>query len=185
MIERLLASTRATWLAAICMASTAAVYMAFFFVPNMRSIRSTLAELESRHAFILDAQKTRRVAEQLQTELDETVAYIEKYERQLLAQHELPTLFSQISHITKTHGVTTTKFEPQPPVAYDSLSKVSIGLGLSGKFADVHEALRDLEGLEAQIWFDDLKFRGPREIGKTAEAEIILVVFVDNPEKSD
>ncbi len=180
-----LASTRATWLAGICLAATAAIYLAFFFIPNMRSIRVTLADLESQHAFILDAQKTRRVGEQLQTELNETVAYVEKHQRQLLQQHDVPKLFSQISHITRTHGVTTTKFEPQPPVAYETLSKVSIGLGLSGKFPAVHEALCDLEGLEAQIWVDDLKFHGPRESGKTTEAEMILVVFVDNPEKSD
>ena len=159
--------------------------MMFFFVPSMASIRTTLADLQSKHGYILDAQNTQRVGNQLQDELAATIEYVDTHRHQVLEQDQVPALLSQISHITKSGAVTTTKFEPQPAIPYETLNKLSIVLGVTGRFQAVYETLCDLEGLETQIWVDDLKFRGPREAGKTTECEMTLVVFVDNPEKSD
>jgi Tfp pilus assembly protein PilO len=176
---------RTTWIVGICLAAAAVLYMMFFFVPSMASIRTTLSDLQSKHGYILDAQNTQRVANQLQNELDATIEYVDTHRHQVLEPAEVPALLSQISHVTKTRGVTTTKFEPQPAIPYETLHKLSIVLGMTGRFQAVYGTLSDLERLDAQIWIEDIKFHGPREAGKSTDCEATLVVFVDNPEKSD
>ncbi len=177
--------TRGTMIAAILMCTAAAAYMFLFFIPRMRSVSDTLAELSSKQSYILDAQKSRNASEQSQRELEEADAYIEQQEHQILAPHELPPFFSQISHIAKSNNAITTKFEPQPAIQYASFRKQAVVLGVSGSFSALHGVVRDLETMQARVWIDELRFRGSRENGKPAECDITLVVFVDNPEKTD
>ncbi len=121
----------------------------------------------------------------MQRDLDKVLAYIGQHNGQFTSREQLPVLFSRISDITKSHNTITTRFEPQPPLEYESFRQLSLNLGVSGPFADVYCVARDLELLPTRVWIDDLKFRAPSEPGKPVECEMFLVVFVDNPEKTD
>jgi Tfp pilus assembly protein PilO len=177
--------TRASWLATFALAAAAVAYMLLLFVPNMKSIRGTLAEIETKQSYILAAQQSLHVAERLRGDVASTDQYVVKQREQLLDPNGLPALYSEISRIAKDHALRTTKFEPKPAVGYDSFEKIAIGLGVSGSFADIHAAIGDLEDLKQQIWVDDVGMHGSREAGKSVECEMTLVVFVDNPEKTD
>ncbi|MBI3839453.1 MAG: type 4a pilus biogenesis protein PilO [Planctomycetia bacterium] len=177
--------TRSTWIAAFSMIAAAVVFMTCAFAPGMRSISETLAQLNAKRSFILDAQKLRRVTEQTRCELENTLAYNAKQGTQILTQSDLPVLYGQISQITKSYDAATQKFEPRPPVAYESFHKITIGLGIAGSFSAIHHLVRDLEALPARIWIDEMQIRGPRENGKPVECDMTLVVFIDNPEKND
>ena len=176
---------RRGWIAVGIVAAAAVAFLALFFVPEMRAISQSLADLESRITYVLEAQKSARVGEQLQHQLDEVRAYNVVHERQLMSPDDLPALFSQISQISKDNEAVTTKFEPHPPVNYHSFHKVSLSLGVHGPFSAIHGLVRDLEALPMRIWIDEMKIRGPSEPGKPVQCDVLLVVFVDNPEKTD
>lgn len=176
---------RGSWIAISMVAAAAVLYMVLFFVPNMRSISESLAELESKLSYVLLAQKSARATEKMEAELEDVREYNDQHDDQLLAQKELPALFSQISQISKLHDAITTKFEPHPPIAYDSFRKVALRLGVSGSFPAIFGVVRDLEALPTQVWIDEMKFQGPGKDGEPVECDLLLVVFVDNPAKTD
>jgi Tfp pilus assembly protein PilO len=166
-------------------AASALAYTALFYLPGMRAVSRSLDELDSKLTYVLAAQKSARASEQVELELNEVLTYIERYDDQMMAPNDLPTLFRSISQVAKTHGTVTTRFEPHPPVAYQSFEKAPLSLSVQGELAALHGVLRDLEGLPMRIWVDDLKIKGSRESGKPAECEVHLVVFIDHPEKTD
>jgi Tfp pilus assembly protein PilO len=176
---------RGSWIAMGLAAAAAVLYLVFFFVPQMRATSASLAELEEKLTYILLAQKSGRATEQIEQELDAVQAYVDQHDDQVLEQNELATLFSQISYISKSRNAVTTQFEPLPPTSYDSVRTVSLRLGVKGEFSAVYDLVRDLEGLPTRIWIDDMKFRGESQNGEDVKCDLLLVVFVDNPEKSD
>jgi len=176
---------RGTWIATSTLAMIAIIYVVCLFIPKMRSVSATLANLETKQAFVLNAHQSRSAAEHAQQELVTAQRYNQEQSANLLRPEDLPTLYGQISNFTKAHQLATPRFEPRAPVAYETLQKISIGLGVSGSFASIHALLRDLENLPQQVWIDQLTMRGPREGGKNVECDMTLVVFIDNPEKSD
>jgi Tfp pilus assembly protein PilO len=177
--------TRSSWIAACVMIAGAVLFITCLFLPKMRSISETQAQLETKLSFILDSQKLRRATELDRCELESALAYNANQGKQILTQNDLPILYGQISQITKLHDAATPKFEPRPPLYYESFHKISIGLGVTGSFSAIHHLVRDLEGLPARIWIDEMQIRGPRENGKPIQCDMTLVVFIDNPEKND
>jgi Tfp pilus assembly protein PilO len=176
---------RANWIAVGLVFAAATVYMLLFFLPRMRAIARSLDELDSRLAYVLEAQKSARATDLMQHQLDDVLGYIEQHDEQLMSQDDLPILFRRISDISKANNAITTRFEPHPDVPYHSFKKASVNLGVHGPFAAVHGVVRDLEALPMRIWVDDLKIRKSGETGENVECDMHLVVFVDNPEKSD
>jgi Tfp pilus assembly protein PilO len=176
---------RGNWITVGVLALAAAAYLAISFVPQMRSIAQQQDWLEGKLEYVLAAQRSVRATDAIQRELDEVRAYVDKYDEQLMAQDDLPALYSQISHISKSRGVIATKFEPHPAVAYDSLQKASLSLGVTGPFSAIYGLVNDLEALDTRIWIDGMKIRAGKENGGNTECDMILVVFIDNPEKTD
>ncbi|MGD9722400.1 MAG: type 4a pilus biogenesis protein PilO [Pirellulales bacterium] len=177
--------TRANWLVIGVVAVAAVAFMSLVFVPQMRAISRSIDELDSKLAFVLEAQKSARTTELIERQRAEMQAYINRYDDQLLEQDDLPDLFRQVSQFAKSHDAVTTRFEPHPPVPLRSMRMTPLSLGVSGPLASIHGLLHELESLPVRIWVDDMKLKAAREPGKAAECDLHLVVFIDNPEKTD
>jgi Tfp pilus assembly protein PilO len=173
------------WITIAVVAFATVGFLMLSFLPKMQSISDEQRNLDDKLEYVLHAQKSVRASDELQRELDLVLAYIEKHDDQLIAEEELPALYSKISLVAKAHSAITTKFEPLPSTPYDSFRKASLRLGVNGSFAAIYGLVKDLESLDTQIWVEDLKFRGFGETGKPEECDMLLVVFVDNPEKTD
>jgi Tfp pilus assembly protein PilO len=176
---------RANWIVIAVVIAAAVGYMTLLFLPKMRQVSAAHDELERKLEYVLVAQKSARASNEIQRQLDDVRAYLDKHGHQLMSEAQLPALFSQISHISKAHDAITTKFEPRPPVEYQSFRKASLALGVQADFDSLYDMLQDLESQPMRIWVEDVKIRGPREKGKTVECDLTLVVFVDNPTKTD
>ncbi len=176
---------RGTWGAIALVTATAVVYLTFWFVPQMRAIANSHAELESKLEYVMGAHKSALAADRVEQELREVRAYIEQHDDQLLAEDGMPSLFRQVSHMCKSHEVMTTRFEPLAPVSYHSLERASLSLGVRGPFQSVQRVLHELESLPERVWVDSIKMSRTQEAGDSVQCELRLVVFVDNPENTD
>ena len=173
------------WIVTIPVSLMALAYLALFFLPRMRDIHDMRHELQQREDYIARADKLRPAAERVGKELTETLAYCNAWQDHCIDEHELEALFSKIGQLAEANGARILRFEPQPPVAYERVRKIPVIFSFAAPFASVQQLARGLEELQASNWVDHFKIETSSEDGKLVKAELNLVLFADNPEKSD
>jgi Tfp pilus assembly protein PilO len=65
------------------------------------------------------------------------------------------------------------------------LQEIPITMTCSGKFAEIHSFLRNLERLPPTIWIESMRLDKDARNAKDVRCELNLVVFSDNPQSSD
>src|SRR5262249_29653443 len=147
---------RGSLLATTVMFGSGALYALGVYVPGVKAVAEGHSELNRKLAYIVQAEKTDRATDRLQHDLGQMRDYNQLQTRQLLNPTDLPVLYGQISQIAKSHDLATPKFEPKAPAHYESLQRVSIGLGVTGAFESIYALVQDLEALPARIWIDEM-----------------------------
>lgn len=160
-------------------------YLMLVFLPGMRSIRRTRAEIRQKQDFVAETEKKRPQIAELQA-LQKSISDATAIQRdRLIAPDAVSHLFSKISTLTKVTGTRTTRFQPHDEVRYDSFQQIPIELGVEGNTAAVAELIRQIESLPNLIWINGLKMNTTGEAAGLTRCELELAVFVDNREISD
>ncbi|MHB8899677.1 MAG: type IV pilus inner membrane component PilO [Thermoguttaceae bacterium] len=162
-----------------------AAYAHFFFLPVNREI----AELKSR---LVEAEQQAEGAVPLvaaigatQKQLEAIEQYTHAWEEDAPSEFQLTELFERIHRLTRLSETTTTRFEPQPAVAYETFLRIPVTMEFRGRFAQVAAVLTGLEQLPEPIWVTGLDIESAGEDSEDVHAEISLDVFADNLEDSD
>jgi hypothetical protein len=176
---------RGSWTVTLPVAGAAVAFLMLLFLPRMKAISDISAQLRSKQDFIMQTERLRPILQSLGVELEETGAYASTWAARSAEGGELSELFGKISQLTKQCGTETTKFEPLPPVDFETLQKVPVAVGLSGSYASLARLVAELEALPATMWVEDFKLDAPREAGENARCELNLAIFINKREKSD
>lgn len=155
------------------------------FFPKMRAISRVRQEIRQKQDFVTQTEKLRPQVEQQKAALSSTFAYNKKQRARLVPADDLSRIYSSISKLAKQAGVTTTRFEPHPPVPYDEFRKIPIGLGVSGSSDGVRSLISEIEQLPYTIWLDGVKLESFGENSETTRCQLDLAIFVDNREISN
>ena len=176
---------RNAWIILLAGVAVAAGYVVFVFLPQYRAIGNLHEELAARQAYLARVGDPAPMIQATQEELDTTIAYNAAWLEDVSCRKELATLFGEISAMAKTAGTTTTRFDPEPIVAYGQLRRIPLTVGCRGSYAQIHKFLADVEGLSKSVWVENVSFEKIPEDRKVIQAEIKLVIFTDNPVNSD
>jgi Tfp pilus assembly protein PilO len=173
------------WVVTIPVSLMALAYVTLFFLPRMRAISDVRQQLRQREDFISQADKLQPTNDRVAKELHETQEYCETWRSRAVDERQLEALFSKIGQLAEGNGARILRFEPQPAVTHARLRTIPILFNFSAPFASVQQLARGLEELPASIWVDHLKIENADQDGKSVKVEMKLVLFADNPEKSD
>jgi Tfp pilus assembly protein PilO len=155
------------------------------FLPRMKAIARIRQEIKQKQDFVTQTEKLRPLVTQQRESLAWASEYVETQRGRLVAPAELSQVYSKISKLSKEVGATTTRFQPRPPVLYDSFRMVPLELGVRGSAETIQQLLAQVEQLPCTIWLDGVKCEATGEDGSTARCAIELGIFVDNREISD
>jgi Tfp pilus assembly protein PilO len=178
-------SKRNSWIITIAIAAGTVGYLTLLFSPGMRGIAGVRQELRTKQDYIGQAERLRPTTLRLGEQLSEVSQYNASWSTRVVKQSRLAAIYGELNALVKDSGASTTRFEPQAATPYASLRKLPVKLGLDGSFAEIHSVISHIESLAAFIWIEDIKMEAISGIGKTSKVELTLVMFVDNPEKSD
>ncbi len=173
------------WIVTVPAVAAAAAYVYFFFIPTQRSIAGIRGELNAADDFIAQVEAFGPAIEATRDQLETTEQYVERWHQAAPDEEGLSAVFGRISRQAKLSGITTTRFEPQPAIPYDTLRRVPVAVTCVGSFEQVCRFLRALEGLKETVWVEAVQMERFAEDGGEVQCELSLAVFADNPDDSD
>ena len=174
-----------SWIVTLPLVAAAVAYMLLFYLPGKRTIGELQDQIKTKQDYIAVADSRLTALRIARQKYDQTQAYSAAWLRTAPAQEELSSLYWKINELAKAAGTTITRFDPQPPVPYDTISQIPLGLGCTGSFAEIYEFLRGLEGLPAEMWVSALRLEKIDRARGTVDCELTLAIFGSNPGNSD
>lgn len=177
--------TASRWILVVPLVAAAGAYFYFVFLPGQRSLASLREELSAADQFIAQVEAFGPALLSTQQQLGKTRQYVDQWEQTAPTEAGLSGVFGRINRLAKESGVTTTRFEPQPAVPYDTVRRLPVAVRCVGSFGQVCRFLQALEGMEETIWAESLKMQRTGEDRESVECELSLAIFADNPDDSD
>ena len=167
-----------SWPITLSLCAAAVAYVFFMFLPEQRSIGDVRDEVDMKRQFIAGAHMTYETIEAAENELLETQAYCRRFAERLPSESELSALYARINLTAKQAGATTTRFEPQSAVDYETFRQMKLSMTVRGTYGHIFDFLRRLETLDEIIWVNELRLEAPKQAGQLLTCEVNMAVFV-------
>ena len=182
---------RSSWIVTVPVAAAAVAYITLSFLPNRHAISEARNQIKEKQDYIVQAGSLDNALRIAEEELEKIRACTTAWQRQAPVEGELSALYGQIHELAKATGTAVTRFDPEPVVRYERISRIPVGMACVGSFAEICGFLEGLEGLPLEIWVDELRLgrviQGGQvgQEGQSVSCELTLAVFVNNSENSD
>ncbi len=176
---------RGSWMVTVPLAAAAVIYVTLVFLPGRRAIGEARDQIQQKQAYIAQSASLPMALNTAQRQLQKTRAYTAAWKEHAPTAGELSALYGKVHALAKAAGATTTRFDPEPVIPLDTISKIPLTVGCTGTFDQVCEFLRSLETLPMTVWVDAIKIEKLTGSEGFVVCELSLVVFADNPEISD
>jgi Tfp pilus assembly protein PilO len=162
----------------------AAAYLWFSFLPQKHAIAAIHSELSNKLNYATEAAGVAVAIHRIVCETAEIDEYVKRWGGMTATSVEVSTMFGQIAEAIQAEGIETTRFTPEPPVAYAQIRKIPLRVGCRGSHAEIGRLLAAIEALPYRIWVEELSIEAGDKDTQDLTCEITLVIFANNPEKS-
>jgi Tfp pilus assembly protein PilO len=176
---------QSSWIVTPCLGAIAVAYLTLIWLPSRRAIKEWRGQVETEQRAVAQATELSAMLVASQQELEKTNAVIAQWEKTAPGKRDIPALFGQINALAKDAGLTISRFDPQPTLAYEKLQEIPITVVCSGTFAELFGFVRLIEGLPATIWVESLRLEKAAQDAKDVRCELNLAVFSNNQQSSD
>lgn len=174
-----------SWIVTLPLVAAAVAYMLLFYLPGNRAIGKLQDQIKTKQDYIVGAESLVTALRIVRQKHKEAQANNAAWQENAPVQGELSSLYGKISELAKAAGTTTTRFDPQPPVLYDTIRQIPLVVGCTGSFSQIYEFLRGLESLPAEIWASKLRLDRTEGSAGTTGCELNLAIFTNNSDNSD
>ncbi len=169
------------WWVTVPLAALAVAYLTFVWMPGRKHLQALQRQLETQREFLAGVSGLQTSLTTTQTELERAESVAKHWESQAPHQKDIPALYGKINALAKDAGLAVGKFDPQPLVLHEKIQEMPLKVACSGKFAQIFEFLRGVEGLPVTIWITSLKIERAGQDAKDVKCDMDLTVFSDNP----
>ena len=178
---------RGNVLALLAAGAATLLYVFVIYLPAEKAMREMREEITSKTRTPAEAGNLAAQFALQQQALEETKAFVARWQEQAPTQANLPKLLGEMSEMAQLSGVAVTRMEPEPPVNFEELSETHLSIGCSGTFSEVFDFLRRLESVSQAVWIDDVQIEqsgeGPAAAGGVT-CLLKLAVFTNKSESS-
>ncbi len=178
-------ATKQSWLVTISIASAAAAYVWFVFLPGKQSADELQQQIEEKQRFATTIGQLLEQTRQTQQQLDNTTEYVRHWESAAPSANDLSRIYARIAEVAKEAGVITTRFSPEPAIKLAKLQKLPVRIGCVGTFKSMRRLLSGIEQLPEGVWVNDMQLEVEGDEREKLNGEISLVVFAKISGNSD
>ncbi len=174
-----------SWVVTLPLTAAAVAYILLFYLPGERAIGRLQEQIKAKQDYIVGADSVLTALRTAQQKHEKALAYSTAWRQNAPTQENLSSRYWKINELANTAGTTITRFDPQPPVEYNTIRQIPLALGCTGTFAQIYEFLRGVESLPIEIWISAVKLEKIEGPAGTIDCELTLVMFGDNSDNSD
>lgn len=173
-----------SWLLTAALAGLSIAYLWLVFLPNNRNIGELKRQLLDKQSYVGDATTLPAKIEVARSDFKNADAYVRDWASALPAGGDLLPMVGAIHREVQLAGATVTQLEPQAEVPMQSIRQMSILLVCRGEFAQIEQAVGQLQQLPGTVWLDTVRIKPISKDGKDVQCEVNLVIFADKLENS-
>jgi Tfp pilus assembly protein PilO len=174
-----------SWLVTGPLAAGAVVYLTLFFLPDRRAIGEARHQIKQKQDYVVQVGGLAGALRMADEELKTAQAYNAAWKQHAPVEGKLSATYGRIQELAKATGTTITRFDSEPAVRYETISRAPLKVGCVGSLAEICGFLDRLESLPLAIWERELLLKRAGQDEKTVSCELILVMFANNRENSD
>ena len=168
---------RIHWIVAALPTAIAVVYLSLVWLPGYSAITALQDQVEYERQFVAQAADLPAMLAGCQRDLDTAESVVARWEKDAPRSGQLAPHFEKIDAVAREAGLAVTRFAPQPVVVHEKIHEIPLVIDCSGRFAQVHEFLRNIERLPAAMWIESIKIESPNDKAKNVKCKITLVAF--------
>lgn len=169
----------------IPLAAAAAAWVFFVFLPIQRAIERLRDEGSQMQQYCSRSQSFLPVLQHTGRDLASVRQKVASWEEITPSPKDLTALLGQITASIRSSGLRTTRFDPEPTVAYDRIAQIPISIGVTGSFPGVFTLLSQIETMSPMIWIERLEIEKAGKAAGSVSCDIDLVIFIDKTDNSD
>ena len=178
-------ATRKGWLITLALSGLALAYVFAIFLPQQRVVRQLREELQAKQDFALQAAGLDVVVAASRRELSAANEFVKRGRSAMPEVDGIANAFEAIHRRAESAGMQTERFEPQSPVALQTLTQTPVVLETTGSFHQIFDLIALLEEADASIWIDQVQIEKVSESSESLACETSLAIFADNRKNSD
>jgi Tfp pilus assembly protein PilO len=168
---------RIHWIVAALPTAIAVVYLSLVWLPGYSAITALQDQIEYERQFVAQAADLPAMLAGCQRDLETAESVVARWEKDAPRSGRLAPHFEKIDAVAREAGLAVTRFAPQPVVVHEKIHEIPLVIDCSGRFAQVHEFLRNIERLPATVWIESIKIENPDDKAKNVKCKITLVAF--------
>ncbi len=172
-------------LAAIALAGATAAYGLAVYLPIQRQIGRLREEVRDRERTLDQGEHFLAAIRLAEERRDAAAQRVARWARDIPRNDETYAAFAAVQEMADQAGLKTTRFDPQPSVAYTALVRTPVTFAFQGTFPEMYSFLGSLDSLSHVIWVERLVLRDIGEDSAVLRCEVNLGVFADNRGNSD
>jgi Tfp pilus assembly protein PilO len=176
---------QSNWMFTLPLAALAVAYLAFVWLPGYRTTCTLWDKAKMQREYVAQAAEWPAKLREARQEFDRTSAIVASWEKASPHKKDLSLFYGKIYALAKDAGLTITRFDPQTTIVFDKFNEIPIAIHCTGRFVQVFEFLRGLEGLPGAIWVENMRIEKTNASEKDVQCELSLVIFSDNSYSSD
>lgn len=173
------------WQATLTMAALTVAYLFLFSLPGMKAIREMRDEIRAKEDMVLQAGQLAWQFQACQSEHQETQKFVEAWAGRAPSAGEVSAVFGRASELAHNSGSRITRFEPQPAVEYETLSRIPLDLGCQGSLPELFRFLRELETLPVPLWVEHVRLEALGDDRQSLQCDLNVAIFADKSDFSD
>ncbi len=149
------------------------------------AIKEVREQLQMKQDFVAQSAELSAALLATEQELGKAETVTARWEKSAPGRRDIPSLYGKIDDLAKDAQLAISRFDPQPFVVREKVQEIPITMNCTGKFAQIHQFLRGIEGLSATIWVESMRIEKSAANNKDTQCELNLVVFSNNSQSSD
>ena len=173
------------WLFTVPLLAGAIAYFVFVFLPFHRSNNELRSEIRDKRTYLTQAKSVGAALVAGEQQIQAATRFRDQWLARTPKASHVADLFAQIQQVEMQSGVHANRFDPQPIEPQKWITEIPLQLSCVGDYRQVHSLIYGLETLPVDIWIRNLQLEKKSATSENIECNLDLVVFADNPEKSD
>ena len=176
---------RRGWVVALALIAIAVAYVSLVFLPGKRSIDELRSQIEVKRQFVAQGSGLATMLQFQRGELQRAKEYAAQWKKKSPPVETRSAMEGKVHALAEAAGVITTRFDPEPIVPHDSISRIPVSIGCNGTFAQVGAFLHSLESLPLLIWVTSIDIEKIDATEGFVSCTVSVVLFADNSSISD
>ncbi|MEE8452857.1 MAG: type 4a pilus biogenesis protein PilO [Thermoguttaceae bacterium] len=173
------------WVVALALIAIAVAYVSLVFLPGKRSIDELRNQIQLKRQYVAEGSGLVTMLRLQRNELERAQAYEAAWQKRTPPVEKRSSVEGKIYALAEAAGVTTTRFDPEPIVRYETISQIPLSIGCKGTFAQIGAFLHSLESLSILNWVTSVDLENLDATEAFVTCEVSMVVFADNSSISD